>query len=74
MLAGAIMFWARALGEFGATITFAGTFPGQTQTMPLAVYLAMETDPQSAIVLSIVLLAVSIVVLASLRDRWVASS
>ena len=74
VLAGAIMCWARALGEFGATITFAGNFPGQTQTMPLAVYLAMETDPQSAIVLSIVLLAVSIVVLASLRDRWVASS
>lgn len=71
VLAGAIMCWARALGEFGATITFAGNFPGQTQTMPLAVYLAMEDDPQSAIVLSVVLLAVSIIVLASLRDRWV---
>lgn len=74
VMAGAIMCWARALGEFGATITFAGNFPGRTQTMPLAVYLAMETDPQSAIVLSVVLLAVSIVVLASLRDRWVTTS
>ncbi|MEV5752011.1 molybdate ABC transporter permease subunit [Actinoallomurus sp. NPDC052308] len=69
--AGAVLCWARALGEFGATITFAGNFPGRTQTMPLAVYLALENDPQSAIVLSLVLLAVSIVVLAGLRGRWV---
>jgi molybdate transport system permease protein len=69
--AGAILSWARALGEFGATITFAGNFPGRTQTMPLGVYLALETDPQAAIVLSLVLLAVSVVVLAALRDRWV---
>jgi molybdate transport system permease protein len=69
--AGAVLCWARALGEFGATITFAGNFPGRTQTMPLAVYLALETDPQAAIVLSLVLLAVSIVVLAGLRGRWV---
>ncbi|GAA2580739.1 ABC transporter permease [Actinomadura fulvescens] len=69
--AGAILCWARALGEFGATITFAGNFPGRTQTMPLAVYLALETDPQAAIVLSLVLLAVSVLVLAALRDRWV---
>ncbi|MBO2449660.1 molybdate ABC transporter permease subunit [Actinomadura barringtoniae] len=72
--AGAILCWARALGEFGATITFAGNFPGRTQTMPLAVYLALETDPQAAIVLSLVLLVVSIVVLAALRDRWVGNS
>ncbi|GII97010.1 ABC transporter permease [Sinosporangium siamense] len=71
--AGAVLCWARALGEFGATITFAGNFPGQTQTMPLAVYLALETDPEAAIVLSLVLLAVSIAILASLRDRWVNS-
>ena len=63
--------WARALGEFGATITFAGNFPGTTQTMPLAVYLALETDPEAAIVLSLVLLAVSVAVLVALRDRWV---
>ena len=67
--AGAMLSWARALGEFGATITFAGDFPGTTQTMPLAVYLAFEDDPQSAIVLSVVLLAVSITLLALLRDR-----
>jgi molybdate transport system permease protein len=71
--AGAILCWARALGEFGATITFAGNFPGRTQTMPLAVYLALETDPQAAIVLSLVLLVVSVVVLAALRDRWVST-
>jgi molybdate transport system permease protein len=71
--AGAVLCWARALGEFGATITFAGNFPGRTQTMPLAVYLALEQDLQAAIVLSLILLAVSVVVLASLRDRWIAS-
>jgi molybdate transport system permease protein len=69
--AGAVLCWARALGEFGATITFAGNFPGRTQTMPLAVYLALETDPDAAIVLSLVLLAVSVVVLSGLRGRWV---
>lgn len=70
VLAGAVLCWARALGEFGATITFAGNFPGTTQTMPLAVYLALETEPEAAIVLSLVLLAVSVIILASLRDRW----
>ncbi len=68
--AGAVLCFARALGEFGATITFAGNFPGVTRTMPVAVYLALETNPEAAIVLSLVLLAVSILVLASLRDRW----
>jgi molybdate transport system permease protein len=71
--AGAVLCWARALGEFGATITFAGNFPGRTQTMPLAVYLALETDLQAAIVLSLILLAVSVTILAALRDRWIAS-
>jgi molybdate transport system permease protein len=71
--AGAVLCWARALGEFGATITFAGNFPGKTQTMPLKVYLALETDLQAAIVLSLVLLFVSVVVLASLRDKWISS-
>jgi len=70
LLAGAMLCWARALGEFGATITFAGNFPGRTQTMPLAVYLALESDPDAAIALSLVLLVVSIVVLAGLRGRW----
>jgi molybdate transport system permease protein len=68
--AGAVLCWARALGEFGATITFAGNFPGRTQTMPIAVYLALESDPASAVVLSLVLLAVSVAILASLRGRW----
>ena len=69
--AGAVLCWARALGEFGATITFAGNFPGRTQTMPLAVYLALEQDVDAAIVLSLVLLVVSVVILAALRDRWI---
>jgi molybdate transport system permease protein len=71
--AGAVLCWARALGEFGATITFAGNFPGRTQTMPLAVYLALETDLQAAIVLSLILLTVSVTILAALRDRWITS-
>jgi molybdate transport system permease protein len=68
--AGAVLCWARALGEFGATITFAGSFPGQTETMPIAVYYALENDPDAAIALSLVLLVVSVIVLISLRDRW----
>ena len=71
--AGAVLCWARALGEFGATITFAGNFPGRTQTMPLAVYLALEQDLDSAIVLSLLLLVVSVGILAALRDKWVAA-
>jgi molybdate transport system permease protein len=69
--AGAVLAWARALGEFGATITFAGSFPGTTRTMPLEVYLALETDPGSALLLSVLLLGVSVAVLVLLRDRWV---
>jgi molybdate transport system permease protein len=68
--AGLALCWARALGEFGATITFAGNLPGVTQTMPLAVYLALETDLEAAIALSLVLLAISLAVLVALRDRW----
>jgi molybdate transport system permease protein len=72
--AGAVLCWARALGEFGATITFAGNYPGTTQTMPLAVYLNLEQgDLDAAMVLSLILLAVSVTVLASLRDRWITS-
>ncbi len=70
LAAGAVLAWARALGEFGATITFAGNFPGTTQTMPLAVYLALETNPEAAIVLALVLIAISFAVLVGLRDRW----
>lgn len=71
VIAGAVLCWARALGEFGATITFAGNFPGRTTTMPLAVYLALESDPDAAIVLSLVLLLVSVAVLVALRERWI---
>ena len=66
--------WARALGEFGATITFAGNIIGRTQTLPLAVYLALEGNPDVAIALSLVLLIVSLLVIVSLRDRWLGRS
>jgi molybdate transport system permease protein len=72
--AGAVLCWARALGEFGATITFAGNYPGVTQTMPLAVYQTMEGgDLSGAVVLSLILLTVSVTILAALRDKWIAS-
>ena len=68
--AGAVLSFARALGEFGATITFAGNLPGTTQTLPLAVYIALESDPPAAIALALVLLAVSVAILLLLRERW----
>jgi molybdate transport system permease protein len=70
LAAGAALSWARALGEFGATITFAGNLQGKTQTMPLAIFLAFENRPEAGIVLSLVLVAVSILVLVGLRERW----
>ena len=70
IIAGVVLAWARALGEFGATITFAGNLPGTTQTMPLATYIALESDPGAALILSIVLIVVSFGVLVGLRDRW----
>jgi molybdate transport system permease protein len=71
LAAGAVLAWARALGEFGATITFAGNTPDRTTTVPLEVYLLLESGRlEGAIVLSLVLLAVSVAVLAALRDRW----
>jgi molybdate transport system permease protein len=73
LIAGGVLAWARALGEFGATITFAGNFPGRTQTMPLSIYLAAETNPDEALVLSLVLVAVSFGVLVALRDRYLNS-
>ena len=57
-------------GEFGATITFAGNYPGTTQTMPHAIYVALQTDQDAALVLSVILMLVSVAVLALLRDRW----
>lgn len=74
LIAGTVLAWARALGEFGATITFAGNLPGTTQTMPLATYLALETDPDEALVLSLILVAVSFGVLIALRERWLAGA
>jgi molybdate transport system permease protein len=68
LLSGAAMSWARALGEFGATITFAGNLPGVTQTMPLAVYLALQTDLDAALALSVLLLGVSLIVLLIVRS------
>jgi molybdate transport system permease protein len=70
LCAGLLIAWARALGEFGATITFAGSFQGRTRTMPLAVYHALESQPSSAIALSLVLLLISAAVLFFLRRQW----
>lgn len=70
LVAGTVLAWARALGEFGATVTFAGNLPGVTQTMPSAVYRAFETNPPAAVALSLILLAVSVVVLVVFRERW----
>ena len=67
LVSGAAMCWARALGEFGATIMFAGSFLGRTQTMPLAIYTALESDLDSALALSAILVVVSFVLLIGLR-------
>jgi molybdate transport system permease protein len=69
LAAGVVLAWARALGEFGATITFAGNLAGRTQTLPLAVYQARQSDPGAAVAVSLLLVALSIVVLVALRDR-----
>lgn len=71
LIAGAVLTWARALGEFGATITFAGNTPGRTQTVPLAVYSALESGDDSALALSMLMVIVSVVVLVALRGRWI---
>ncbi len=69
LAAGLVLAWARALGEFGATITFAGNLAGRTQTLPLAVYQTRQTDPGAAILLSLILVAMSLAVLVAMRDR-----
>lgn len=74
LVAGLVLAWARALGEFGATITFAGNLPGTTQTMPLATFLALDRRPEEAIGLSMLLIAISFTVLLTLRDRWLGGS
>jgi molybdate transport system permease protein len=68
--AGVALSWARALGEFGATITFAGSLGGRTRTLPVETFLALEQDPETAIAVSVLLLAISLSVLAVLRGRW----
>ncbi|MFT5564943.1 MAG: molybdate transport system permease protein, partial [Myxococcota bacterium] len=70
LAAGLALTWARALGEFGATITFAGNLQGRTQTLPLAVYVALESDRDTAVALSLVMVAVSLAVIVGLRGRW----
>ncbi len=70
LVAGLVLTWARALGEFGATITFAGNLQGRTQTLPLAVFVALESDRDVAVALSLVMVVVSLAVLLVLRERW----
>ena len=70
IVAGLVLSWARAFGEFGATITFAGNLQGRTQTLPLAVFVALERDRDTAVALSLLMVAVSLIVLVALRDRW----
>lgn len=70
LVAGVVLTWARAFGEFGATVTFAGSLAGRTQTMPLAVFVALQSDRDLAIVASLVMVVISLVVLVMLRDRW----
>ena len=73
LIAGVVLTWARALGEFGATITFAGNTPGRTQTLPLAIYTAFESGDDQALVLSFIMMAVSFVVLVLLRQHWISA-
>ena len=70
LAAGAVLAWARALGEFGATLTFAGNVEGATRTLPLAIYLELDTNPSGAVALSLLLLAVVVIVVIALRGRW----
>lgn len=70
LAAGLLLTWARALGEFGATITFAGNLQGRTQTLPLAVYVALESDRDAAVAISLVMVLIALTVLVALRDRW----
>ncbi|GAB2975449.1 ABC transporter permease [Nocardioides montaniterrae] len=68
--AGLLLGWARSLGEFGATITFNGNYPGTTQTMPSLTYVARESDPDAVVALSLVMLLAAVAILLALRDRW----
>lgn len=70
LAAAVVLGWARALGEFGATITFAGNLTGRTQTLPLAIFFELERDPEAAFSLSLILVAVSLLVLTAARRTW----
>lgn len=70
ILSGVVLTWARAFGEFGATITFAGNLQGETQTLPLAVFVTLESDRDAAVAISLLMVVVSLAVLIALRDRW----
>lgn len=70
LVSGVTLAWARALGEFGATLTFAGNVEGRTRTVPLAVYLALDDDPKAATTLSLSLVVVSVAIIVALRRRW----
>lgn len=70
LTAGAVLAWARSMGEFGATVTFAGNLPGRTQTLPLATFLALETDLDQAVLLSLLLLTPTLGMLVIIRGRW----
>jgi molybdate transport system permease protein len=74
IIAGFALSWARSLGEFGASITFAGSFPGKTQTLPMAVYELVSVDYQLSLVLSLLMVAISVAVLVGLRDRWMSGA
>lgn len=69
ILAGAVLAWARALGEFGATLMFAGNLEGKTQTLPLAVFQESQQDPGAALVLALLLVVASVAVLFALRSH-----
>jgi molybdate transport system permease protein len=70
LIAGLVLTWARALGEFGATITFAGNTPGRTQTLPLAIYSSLEGGNDAALALSFLMMVVSMAILVGLRGSW----
>jgi molybdate transport system permease protein len=70
LIAGLVLTWARAFGEFGATITFAGNLQGRTQTLPLAVFVALESERDTAVAISLIMVIVSLAVLIGLRERW----
>lgn len=70
LVAGMVLTWARAFGEFGATVTFSGNLQGRTQTLPLAVFVALESDRSVAVAISLLMVAISLVVLIALRERW----